>query len=59
MVSLLLWVSRPLEGQRKKKARYSITNASLKDICRNIKKFEKLPYEGYVHKRSKHEPTDS
>ena len=32
---------------------------SLKDISKIIKEFEKFPYEGYVQKRSKHEPTDS
>ena len=43
----------------KKKSRYVITNVSLKYLSRIIKKFQKLPYEGYVQKRSKHESTDS
>ena len=44
---------------KKKKARYTITNVSLKDISNITKKFDKLPYEGYVRKSSKYEPTDS
>ena len=40
-------------------ARYAINNFSLKDISRIIKWFDKFPYEGYVRKRSKNEPTDS
>ena len=31
----------------------------MKDISRIIKDFEKLPYEGYVWKSPKHEPTAS
>ena len=31
----------------------------MKYISKIIKKFEKLPYKGYVRKRPKHEPTDS
>ena len=31
----------------------------MKDLSKNIKEFEKLPYEGYVWKRSKHEPTET
>ena len=45
--------------KRNKKTRYAITNVSQKDISKIIKEFENLPYEGYVQKRSKHEPTDS
>ena len=57
---LPIWVSIPLEGQRKrKKAGYSITDVSLKEISSNIREFEKLPYEGYVRKKPKHEPTES
>ena len=48
-----------LEFQREKKARCDITNISLTDLFKIIKKFEGLPYEGYVQKRSKHEPTES
>ena len=32
----------------------TFTNVSLKYIYKIIRKFEKLPYEGYVHKRYKH-----
>ena len=38
---------------KKKKARYEITNVSMKDFPNMIKKFEKLPYEGYARKRPK------
>ena len=38
---------------------YAITNVSLKDISNTINEFERLPYEGYVWKRPKNEPTDS
>ena len=31
----------------------------MKEIHNIIKEFEKLPYEGYVGKRPKHEPTKS
>ena len=36
-----------------------MTNLSMKDISKVIKYFERLPYKGYMHKRPKHEPTDS
>ena len=42
-----------------KKARFSITNVSLKDDPKIIKDSGNLNYEGYVRKRSKHVPTDS
>ena len=45
-------------SKKKKKTSYTITNVSLNDISNTIKEFEKLPYEGCVQKRSKHEPTD-
>ena len=46
---------KTIRGSNKiKKARYAITNVSLKDISNNIKKFDKFPYEVYVWKRSKH-----
>ena len=41
------------------KARYAITDVSMKDLSNIIKEFEKLSYRGYVRKRPKHEPTDS
>ena len=43
----------------KKKARYDITHVIIKNISNIIKEFGKLPYEGYVRKRSKYIPTDS
>ena len=38
---------------------YSIVNVSKKDLSKNIREFEKLPYESYEKKRPKHDPTDS
>ena len=35
-------------SNKSKNARYSITNASMKDPLKIIKEFEKLPYEGHV-----------
>ena len=35
------------------KARFSITEVSLKDLYKVIKEFKDLPYEGYVGKRYK------
>ena len=46
-------------SNREQKGRYAITNASMKDISKIIKEFEKLLYEGYVQNSPKHEPTDS
>ena len=42
-----------------KKARYAIGNVSNNDLSKFIREFEKLPYESYERKRSKHDPTDS
>ena len=41
------------------KARYSITNVSIKDISKIMKEFEKLTCEVYVRKSSNNEYTDS
>ena len=41
------------------KARFAITNVSLKGIYNIIKEFEDLPYEDYARNRFKHMPTDS
>ena len=46
-------------SKKNKKARYDITNVSMKDLSKIIKEFEKLPYKGYVQKRPKQEPTDN
>ena len=46
-------------SKKKKKKRYASTNVSMKYLSKIIKDFEKFPYEGYVQKRPKHEPTDS
>ena len=42
-----------------KKSRYAIVNVSKKELLKNIREFEKLPYEIYERKRPKHDPTDS
>ena len=41
------------------KARFAITNASLKDLSKIIKESEDFPYEGYLRKGFKNMPTDS
>ena len=48
-----------IRPKKNKNERYDNTNISLEDISNIIKEFEKLPYEGYVQKKSKHETTDS
>ena len=45
--------------KKNKKARYAITNVSIKDISKIIKEFEDFTYEGYVGKSSKNVPTSS
>ena len=44
-------------SKKNKHTSSSITNVGLKEISKIIKEFEKLYYEGYVRKRSKHKPT--
>ena len=44
---------------KNKKARYAITNVSLKDIYKIMNEYEKFPYKGYVQKITKNKPTDS
>ena len=46
-------------SKKKKKESRAITNVSINDISKIINDFEKLSYEGYFHKRTKHVPTDS
>ena len=48
-----------VRSNKDKKARYAITNASIKDILNMIKDFERLPYKGYESNRPKHELTNS
>ena len=38
---------------------YAIKHVSCKDPSKNIRNFEKLPYESYMKKSPIHEPTDS
>ena len=46
-------------SKKKKKARYAITNVSIKYLSNIIKKFLRWTYKGYVPNSPKHEPTDS
>ena len=46
-------------SKKNKKERYAITNVSKKNHLNIIKEVKKIPYEGYVWKSPKHEPTDS
>ena len=43
-----------IRSKKNKKARYVITNVSMKELSNIIKEFEKLPYTGCVWKRPKH-----
>ena len=42
-----------------KKARFAIRNVRKKDLSNIIREFDQLPYNNYVRRRPKHEPTDS
>ena len=42
-----------------KRARYAIGNVSKKELSKIIREFEKLPYESYDKKSTKHEPTNN
>ena len=46
-------------SKKYKKARYTITNVSMKYFSKITKEFEKSTYKGYVRKRPKQEPTES
>ena len=48
-----------IRWRKTKKEKYAITNISLKDVSKIIKESEKLLYECYMLKRSKHDPTGS
>ena len=38
---------------------YAIANVNIRDLSNISREFERLPYEGYVGKRNKHESNDS
>ena len=42
-----------------KNSRYAIGNVSKKDLSKNIKDFDKLPYKNYERRRHKHDPTEN
>ena len=48
-----------VRSKKKKMARYTITNVSMKYNSNIIKEFERFPYKGYVRKIHKHETTES
>ena len=52
-------IKTDVRSTKTKKARYDITNVSMKDLSIIITKIEKLPYKSYVQKRPKYEYTDS
>ena len=58
MLITSLCLNTIIRSKKNKKERYDINNVSLKDIYKIIKEFKNFSYEGYVRKRSKHEPTD-
>ena len=45
--------------QEYKKLSYAILNVSKKDLSKIIREFDKLPYEIYESRKTKHEPIDS
>ena len=47
-----------VRSNKNKKARFTITNITLKYLSRIIREFEKFTYKGCVRKRPKYEPTD-
>ena len=48
-----------VRSKKNQKERYAITNVSMKDTSKIIKKFNNFPYKGYARKRPKHETTES
>ena len=46
-------------SKKMKKARFDITNVSIKNLSNIIKELKYLPYEGYERKSYKHMPYDS
>ena len=54
-----LGLNNNVRSNKYKNSRCVLTNVSMKDISKIIRDFLKLPYQGYVRKRPKHEPTDS
>ena len=49
-----LGIKAKTRPKKYKKARYIIVNVSRKDLSKMIRDFEKLPYESYMRKRTKH-----
>ena len=48
-----------IRSNKIKKASFTITEVSIKDLSKIVKELKDLPYEGYVSNRYKHMPTDS
>ena len=49
-----LGIKAKVRPHKYKKERYAIGNVSKKDLSKIIREFEKLPYEIYEKKRTKH-----
>ena len=56
---LPLWVSRTMQGQRKRKRQSMSILMSVWNISKITKDFEKLLFKSYERERNKHGPTDS
>ena len=54
-----LFLKTIVRSKKNKKARYAITYVIVKCLPNSIKEFKRFPYNGFIHKRLKHEPTDS
>ena len=48
-----------LQPNKYEKERYAIRNASMKDLSKIIRDFEKFPYKVYERRSPKYDPTDS
>ena len=48
-----------VRSKKNKMSRYAINTVSIMYLSKIIKEFEKFPYEGYVNKSPKQEPTDT
>ena len=54
-----LGIKAKIRPKKYKKVRYAIGNFTDKDLSKNIREFEKLPYKSDEKRRPRHEPTGS
>ena len=54
-----LGLKAKVRPKKYKKSRYAIVSASKKNLSKIIREFDKLPYNSYDRRRTKHESTDS